>query len=379
MQTYLDAYTSRLRKELETAVGLKCSLDFPEVLREMCTRNPYLSVIQGTLPASQVELGFLRDIHPFVEPERFKTPPIAIMIGADTVSIFRNSDVNKSVGEAAARDISFACAAYVDLPHGAFPVGENMQIRAILAVPDVSGLRFTAAIGLGGSNKTRHFSWQAGSNVVTGGAEVNACATEMATHIHLGITVTECDEPIEHLLGRRPRRIRRVLREIETVALLSIAQFRSILDAGEGAAFVDLPYIGLGDQRRRTGNRKKTERENSFFRIRRMPHLRGVTVQAASRPQPLSASDDDAVARRRFVTVRGFFRMQPYGPRRSLRHLIWVRTHTRWIRDDGRVEMLALPRPAPAIAPELDDLLGLAATDWDIGNVAADYRKEEQV
>jgi hypothetical protein len=134
--------------------------------------------------------------------------------------------------------------------------------------------------------------------------------------------------------------------------------------------------VGLNDPRRRTGNRKKTERVNSFFRIRRLPHLRGVAVRAAYQLQPPRASDDDAAVRRRLVKVRGFFRMQPYGPRRSLRQLIWVPAHTRWIRDDGRVEMMPLLRPTPAIAPELDDLLGVAEADCAIDTTVAGQEEE---
>ncbi len=356
MQDYLDAYIARFRREFEAQVGTRCVLDFPSVLKNFCTRPPYLALGSGPVPGSEIELAFFRDIHPFVEPERFATPPIAIMIEAETVDVFRNSDVSASAGEAATRDITVARAAYVDFPHGSFPVGEAMQIKAALAVPEAGGLRFTAAIGSRGSNKARHFSWLAGSDAVTGGPEVSACVTERPPYIHLGITFTEC-EPIEPLLGGRPRRIRRLLRQIETVTLLAVSQFRSIVDAGEDATLVELPYIGLADPRRRTGNRKKTERENSFFRIRRMPHLRGVTVQPAPHTRRHAGTDDDTPVRRRLQQVRGFFRMQPYGTGRSLRRLIWVPPFTRWVLDDGKVEMLVLSTPAPALVPELDDLL----------------------
>lgn len=221
----------------------------------------------------------------------------------------------------------------------------NLQIRAILAVPDANGLRFAAAIAPRGSNKARHVSWRAGSDSLAGGAEVHACATDMGSHIAYGISVAECDEPIEHLLGRRPRRIRRLLREIEAVALLAVTQLRSTVDAGEGAALADLPYVGLSDPRRTTGNRKKAERENSLFRIKRLPHLRGVTVIAEATQAYRVSSDADVGSVFGIVNVRPFYRMQSYGPRHSLRRLIWVPAHSRRVRDDGRVEMIVVPRP----------------------------------
>lgn len=376
MQTYLDAYIGRLRKEFEAQVGARCVLDFPDVLKNFCTRTPYLAVGPRPVQGSEIELAFFRDIHPFVEPQRFTTPPIAITIETETVDIFRNSDVSASVGEVAARDIAVARAAYVDFPHGSFPVDEAMQIRAVLAVPEAGGLRFIAAIGLRGSNKARHFSWRAGHDAVTGGPEVNACVTESPSLIHLGISVTEC-EPIETLLGGRPRRIRRLLRQIETVMLLAVAQFRSTLDAGDDAALGGLPHVGLTDPRRRSGNRKKTERENSFFRIRRLPHLRGVTVQTANHSWQQAPVDNGTVVRRRLQQVRGFFRMQPYGEGRSLRRLIWVPPFTRWVLDDGRVEMLALANPA--LVPELDDLLGLAEPDRNMDGTPPTDQREKPV
>jgi hypothetical protein len=183
---------------------MRCGLDFPAVLKQMCTRNPYLSAIQGHLPASQVELRFLRDIHPIVEPERFPTPPIAIMLAGETLEIFRDGDVNASVSAAASGDIGLARAAYLDFPNASFPVCENMSIRAALVVPDADGLRVTAAIGPRGSNRARHFSWRAGSDAVTGGGEVRGSVTELPQqHLALGISVAEYDEPIELLLGSR--------------------------------------------------------------------------------------------------------------------------------------------------------------------------------
>lgn len=383
MRTSLDAYIDRLRKSLETRVDSNADFDFPIYLTQVCVEGPYYltnAARLGVTAAFQVELRYFRDIHPFVEPEAFEAPAIAVTVTPETVDIFRNDDVNVSVRTVAEQDIGVARAAYVDLPHHSFRVGENMQIREVLAAPETDGgLRITAGIGLRGSNKTRHFSWLAGDVAVTGGTKVESSTKETVTHLALGLDMTEYDEPIEHLLGGRASKIRKLLREIERVLFLAVAQYRSIVDTDEDGALVEEPYVGLADPRRQTGNRKQTARANSFFRIKRLPHLRGVTIMIDGCARQRVASDRDDGARRKLVEVRPFYRMQPYGPKRSLRRLIWIPAHTRWVRDDGRVEMLALPRPAPAIVPELDDLLGFPATDRDIGDVAADHQWEEFV
>ena len=348
MQTYLDAYVGRLRKEMEVLAMGRCNLDFADAMSALCTKPPFLTVGGEWLPAEDVELHFLRDIHPLVEPSRFEHSPIAVTITAETVRVFRNAELSASILEVARRDIQRARAAYIDLPHGSFPLGDDLQVRAILAVPDANGLRFTAAIGPRGSNKARRFSWSAGTNVVADGLQMQACATEMGSRIAFGISVTKYEMPVEHLLGGRPRKIAKLLREIEAGLVLSVAQLRSVLDSGGGEALVDLPHVALCDPRRATGNRKKTERENSFFRIRRLPHLRGVAIMQESRSDAFIAVDGVHAEPRRLIDVRGFFRMQPYGPRHSLRRLTWVPSHSRWIRDDGRTEMIALPRPLAA-------------------------------
>jgi hypothetical protein len=149
---------------------------------------------------------------------------------------------------------------------------------------------------------------------VTDGTKVESSTKETDTHIALGLDMTEYEVPIEHLLGGRASKIRKLLREIERVLFLAVAQYRSIVDAGEDGALFEEPHVRLADPRRQTGNRKQTARANSFFRIKRLPHLRGVTIMTDSHARQLVASDRDDGARRKLVEVRPFYRMQPCHP-----------------------------------------------------------------
>jgi hypothetical protein len=161
--------------------------------------------------------------------------------------------------------------------------------------------------------------------------------------VSLGISLGHFTLSIEDGLGGSVRRTRKLLREIEKVALLAVAQLRSFADAGEEEQLACLPHLGLTDPRRHRGNVKKVERENAIFRIRRLPHLRGVSiVENVGDVAGCNSTSEDWKGPRRQVAVRSFYRMQPYGPGRELRRLIQIAAHTRWVRDDGRVQMIQL-------------------------------------
>lgn len=344
---YLDVYAMRLRAGFEAEIGTH-AFDFATLLKDICRESEgLLARPDEHSPASQVELGFFAYMRPFVEPEAFQPSPVAVTVTSESVEIFRAGYVNGSVRDLAEEDIRAARAAYVDLPHGSFPVGENMQVRAILAAPEAGGrLRITAAIGQRGSNKAEHFSWLAGDAEVSTGASVSATSIDNEYFVTYKIDIIEADALNGLQLSLRPRAIRKLIREIEQVIFLAVAQHRSLIDRQEDGELEVLPHIGLTDPRRRTGNRKKTERENSFFRIKRLPYLRGVTVMAeAYQTSSIAADAVGDCTPGKLINVRPFYRMQAYGPRHSLRRLIWVPAHSRRVRDDGRVDMIVLPAP----------------------------------
>jgi hypothetical protein len=354
MQTALDAYIDTLRKDIEREPIEGIAREFPELLRRVCDGSPYQlfgSETRELRPGSERQRRFFYDIYPFIEPHRFDTTPIAMMLAAGTPAIFREGKAHPSIRKVATDDIRAARVAYVELPHGSFPVGDRHQIRAVIIVPAENGtLRFTAAIGERGSNRTRHFFWHTDENSPADGVEVRGIVRKLPHHYGLGVSMIQHPVPIETVLGGRPRRIRKLLRQIETVALLAVAQYRSIVDAGGEAGLAELPHIAIADRRRSQGNRKQVARRNSFFRIRLLPHLGGIQVVAGDRKGPRLAFAKEAGGRRRLVTVRWFFRWQPYGPGRSLRRLILVQSYTRWIRDDGKAELVRLPLPDQDVA-----------------------------
>lgn len=346
---YLNTYAMALKASVEAEIGTS-ALDFAAILKEVCRDSERSLKRPDDQPvAAKVELGVFADIRPFVEPEAFQSSPIAVAVAAESVQIFRSGHVSNSVAELAEVDIRSARAAYVDLPHGSFPVGESLQVGAILAAPEHGGrLRVTAAVGQRGSNKAMHFSWLAGDTVPARGGSVGTISIRNDYFVAYRFCVNDSDASRCPLSRQRPRQLSKLMREVERVIFLAVAQHRSLVDGQEDGDLEVLPHIGLGDPRRRTGNRKRTEREYSFFRIKRLPHLRGVTVMAEEyRDERIAAQADLDCTPTKLIDVRPFYRMQAYGPQHSLRRLIWVPAHRRRIRDDGRVDMVVLP-PADA-------------------------------
>jgi hypothetical protein len=344
MQTYFDAIIARLRKDVAHGlVGVPSQ--FEEYLRQASSLSAVGAAPEhGTpTPQSDLALRFFRYTRPLVAPAEFQKQPLALMLAAESVPVFREGDINASVRTVASEDIAAAGVAYVDIPHGAFPVGDDLHIRMIVAVPDAFGLRLVAAIAPLRSNRGRLFSWLLGDNTIQGAADVAGWVGRRPNGVSMGISLGHFTLSIEDGLAGSVRRTRKLLREIEKVALLAVAQLRSIADAGEEAQLACLPHVGLMDPQRHRGNVKKVERENAIFRIRRLPHLRGVrVVDDGDDVAGCNTTSADWDGPRRQVAVRSFFRMQPYGPGRELRRLIQVAAHTRWVRDDGRVEMIQL-------------------------------------
>lgn len=349
MKTYIDDYVSRLRKAYQAEIGARGKLDVQAMLRDLLGYTA-LTLANGTTlhPSAEVELRFMEGIGPFIFPRLAGVSAAALTVTSETVGFFRTGNISRAVKAVAEADVETAGSVYLDFPHGAFPVGRDRQIRMILARQENGRLRITSAVAPRGSNKGRRFSWFAGEASVCGAADTQTWVAETDRQLLLGLNLDEPDQPIEPLLGRKPNQVRQLLRQIERVMFLAIAQRRSLIDAGDEVALIDLPHIGLADPKRRSGNSKQIERKNSFFRIKRLPHLHGIAVEQATYSGSRTVFRRGGEGPYRFVQVRGFYRMQPYGAKHRLRRLIWIPAHTRWVRDDGRIDMIALPRPMAA-------------------------------
>lgn len=339
MQTYLDATFAAFCQSLPA--DLLAEFHAGDILLEL------MGGVRAALDHNMVRhdrpaFEFLCNLHLLMCPELADGSVSAFSVAAESVGFYRKSKPSGAVRAASLAEIGSQAVTFVNVPHHSFPIGGNLQIRGVLATLDAGRILLTAAVAPRGSNKVRHMRWRLGETSPEDVTDIwlrsycqNGYKAEWNTQAH--------EQGIEDHLGMKGRALAALLREIENVLLLTVAQYRSIVDAGE-ADVEEVPHLPIDDHRRRTGNRKAAARNFSLFRIRRLSHLDGITIMYERASNPSRSSPffphDGPI---RLCDVRGHFRMQPYGTKSALRKLIWVSPHERWIACDGRTVMHALP------------------------------------
>lgn len=342
MQTYLDATVASFCRSIPARWLVNHEAE--DVICELMGRlqaalDDHAFMVDAR---NRAALEFMRAIRLLMRPQLARGAVRAFSVAGESVGLFRSSKPSEAVRATSIAEIAGQAVTFVNVPHHCFPVAGNLQVRGILATPKAGGIHLTAAVAPRGSNRVRHMRWRLGETVPQDVSDISVDSDSRHGR-SMDWIVDVHERSIQHHLGLRPRTLAAFLKQVENVMLLTVAQHRSIVDAG-GADVEEVPHLPVGDRRRYSGNRKAVARNYSLFRIRRLTHLDGITImyernRADTRSSACVAHDGPI----RLCDVRGHFRMQAYGRMRALRKLIWVSPHQRWISSDGKTVMHALP------------------------------------
>jgi hypothetical protein len=123
-------------------------------------------------------------------------------------------------------------------------------------------------------------------------------------------------------VDRAGLRLRDVLEDIESFALLALT-YISLHEEDAAGPQSAVPYAALHDPRRCGRKARQVAKKFSLFKVRRV----GAPSESFGRTTRENGGSDRKLGRR--TEVRGHFRLQACGPRRSQRRLLWIAPHMR--------------------------------------------------
>jgi hypothetical protein len=255
--------------------------------------------------------------------------PSAAVLSADIVHALSGATLSPEIRQRGRSEAMRRRLTYLDIPHGALRIGEGMQVRALFIagnqVPlEGEQVNFTAILTPPGRNCWRRIGWTEDRDIIIDDSRTMAdlryalvCTPEPGN---------DFAEPLEQAARRAGVALQDVLEDLEAFALLALTYMGTVEEGRDDAPWPVVPHIPLGHPRRRGRNAQQVAKRFSFFKAHRI----GAVPGDFGRP-----SDQKAQGRTlgRRTEVRGHFRLQPYGPRGSLRRLQWILPHMRGPRD----------------------------------------------
>jgi hypothetical protein len=247
--------------------------------------------------------------------------PLGIVLTRDTASLLADADPPRENW----RDLTFGSApdqgglsgVYVDVPHGALRVGENLQIRAIFALPHLV------------ENNAGELQWDRG-------VLVHSLVTVAGSERESGAVFVEVNENEQlSLVAMDPQTIMGGITVGETVLdpATEVAVYQRVMEHSVRFLRMVLAYyrygpvgsqqpIGQTNIDRAATNRFKPRKGESLFAMTRLVP----TSDRLGRPRNAITGSWSLTARQE---VSGHFRLQPHGRGGALRRLIWVDPYSR--------------------------------------------------
>jgi hypothetical protein len=346
MQTWLDAYAKGYRARarvvldklqagaphhdfvrglLETAVD-----DDGFALKVFSTANmqTYDALVAGE---AEFSLGMTSQILWQTNIARFvleldRWSPAAAVLSADVVHALSGATLSQEIRQRGRAEAMRRRLTYLDIPHGALRIGEGMQVRALFIAgnqgpPEREQVNYTAILTPPGRNCWRRIGWTEDRDIIIDDSRTMAdlryalvCTPEPGN---------DFEEPLEQAARRAGVALQDVFEDLEAFALLALTYMGTAEEGRDDAPWPVVPHIPFGHPRRRGRNARQVAKKFSFFKAHRI----GAVPGGFGRPVDREEGQGRALGRR--TEVRGHFRLQPHGPRGSLRRLQWISPHMR--------------------------------------------------
>jgi hypothetical protein len=255
-----------------------------------------------------------------------RRPPAAAVLSADIVHALSDATLSQEIRQRGRAEAMRRRLTYLDIPHGALRIGEGMQVRALFIAGNQDPLEgeqvnFTAILTPPGRNVWRRIGWTEDRNIIIDDGRTTAdvryalvCAPEPGN---------DFAEPLEQAARRAGVALRDVLQDLEAFALLALTYMGTVEEGRDDAPWPVVPHIPLDHPRRRGRKARQVAKTFSFFKAHRI----GAVPGGFGRPDDWEKGQGRALGRR--TEVCGHFRLQPHGPRGSLRRLQWILPHMR--------------------------------------------------
>jgi hypothetical protein len=256
-------------------------------------------------------------------------PPTASILSDDVVDALSGATISQEIRQRGRAEALRRRLTYLDLPDRSLMIGEGMQVRALFIGGDrtQSGeqVNFTAILTPPGRNTWRRVGWTEDRSMIINdnrpGGDLRyplVCTPEPGN---------DFTEPLEQAAERAGVVLQDVLEDIEAFALLALTYMGTAEEGRGHEPWPAVPHIPLDHPRRRGRNAQQVAKKFSFFKAHRI----GAVPEGLRRPADRNQGQGRTLGRR--TEVRGHFRLQPHGPRGSLRRLQWIAPHMRGPRD----------------------------------------------
>jgi hypothetical protein len=319
MKTWLDELTKKageVARDGKVNAGVASrSLEFDfTVLQTIAARAACRERILFPF-GSLTEHGFYGALLPLlVPPDTFGVPPYACAVNSSLVQQFVGATASPEVIRHAQEFIASRPVIYVDVADRALRIGNEHHLKALVishvaelasfaprpkggSVEQSPALRFFASFGRIGEFADNRIGWYAG-----GGASNDFFCWA-----------------IENLRNVSDLYIKSILAEIEQFAWLTMAYAAIAAPAARRA----IPQIDSEERLREDRATRRNARRFSLFKIERLSEpADGFGSGAGGK-----SKEEWQLGRR--IGVRGHYKMQPYGPEKRWRKLIFVKRHMR--------------------------------------------------
>lgn len=261
----------------------------------------------------------------FASPETRKTlpqsgPPVGLLLTRDTASLLSNADPpqdewrRRTFGSGPGEE--GLSGVYVDVPHGALRIGDSLQIRTLFAVPWTT------------SDSNDILYW-------TGALLVHVLVTKAGSEHECGsiFVVVNADDTITLAAIDEHTPLGGLDTEEATDGAAWVTLYRRIVENAVRFLRLVLAYRRYGPSEVRQSvrqtpaadaisNRFRPRKTESLFAITRLNPARdrlGRAAKATPASWSMTAQQE----------VSGHFKLQPHGPARTLRKLIWIDSYPR--------------------------------------------------
>jgi hypothetical protein len=264
-------------------------------------------------------------MHGFASSETRRTappgPPLGLLLTRETAALLADADPpnedwrRRAFGSGSGQD--GLGGIYVDVPHGALLVGQNLQVRAIFALPQQQvgadeQLYWTGGVLIFGLVTPAGSEHEAGSVFAAVEPDGNLSLVVLDPDVILG-GIYEGDAVFDQATWAKV--YQRVMEHSSRFLRMALAFHRY------GPPEARQP-LGRTPPDRAAANSLKPKKGESLFAVTRLSAPAG----RLGRPPRTTTTGWNLAARQE---VSGHFKLQPHGPAGSLRKLIWVEGYAR--------------------------------------------------